>query len=278
MNASSSKTTSEWLTQATKRLGLAGIGTAQLDALVLLEDASGKDRAYLLSHPEYVVKGPTLSKLEGWVERRSRHIPLAQIRHKTEFYGREFYIDERVLEPRPESETMIELLHQLITHSDKFGESRVLDVGTGSGALAITIALEFPSVQVQGTDIDLGCLEVAQHNAEALVASVNFFQADLLDSISDSYSFILANLPYVPDSYQLNEAALNEPKTAIFGGPDGLNLYRRLFAQAQRLQPAYIFTESLPFQHLQLAKLAQQHDYALDQTDDFIQLFTHHRS
>src|SRR3990167_7586357 len=105
-----------WLKQATQELETAGIGTARLDCLVLLEDLTGKDRAYLLAHPEFPVKGSTFHKLEKQIEKRKKHVPLAQIRGKTEFYGREFIINQDVLEPRPESETMIELLKELIEH------------------------------------------------------------------------------------------------------------------------------------------------------------------
>src|SRR5690348_11619250 len=99
----------DWLSSATKKLENSGIVTARLDALVLAEDATGKDRSYLLAHPEFVLKGPTFHKLELQIERRLNHEPLAYIRGKTEFYGREFVIDESVLEPRPESEAIIDL-------------------------------------------------------------------------------------------------------------------------------------------------------------------------
>src|ERR1700678_651148 len=102
-----------WLNQASVRLEAAGIGTARLDCLILLEDVTNKDRSWLLAHPEHVLSPTQLKTLAGWLDRRTKHEPLAYIRHKTEFYGREFWIDERVLQPRPESESLIDELKQL---------------------------------------------------------------------------------------------------------------------------------------------------------------------
>ena len=94
----------KWLDQANRKLGEAGIGTAHLDALVLLEDVLKRDRAWLLAHPETTLQGRALQRLTKLLARRAKHEPLAYIRRKTEFYGRQFYVDKRVLEPRPESE------------------------------------------------------------------------------------------------------------------------------------------------------------------------------
>src|SRR5260221_14788444 len=104
----------DWLAKATHKLELAGIGTARLDALVLLEDVTGRDRAWLLAHPEAKISANEAAKLEKLLNQRAKHLPLAYVRGKTEFYGREFVITPAVLEPRPESETMIDLLLQLV--------------------------------------------------------------------------------------------------------------------------------------------------------------------
>ncbi len=177
-----------------------------------------------------------------------------------------------VLEPRPESETMIELLKKLPLPKKPL----IADIGTGSGALAITAKLEIPGAEVIATDIDIKCLAVAKNNTQRLGAEVKFFKGDLLEPIFKfKPSALLCNLPYVPDNYHLNSAAMNEPKIAIFGGPDGLDLYRRLFDQIDYLEtkPTYILTESLPPQHKKLAKVAKKHSYKLAQTTDFIQVF-----
>lgn len=233
-----------------------------------------KDRAYLLAHPEMALPATALKKLNSQVDRRTRHEPLAHIRGKTEFYGREFLINKHVLEPRPESEAMIELLKKLTSTP-----RHIADVGTGSGCLAITAKLEIPEADVVAIDIDEKCLDVARKNALKHDTNIKFLQGDLLGPLlSTVYSLpptLLCNLPYVPDSFTINQAAMNEPRHAIFGGPDGLDLYRRLFAQTAKLsqKPKYILTESLPLQHKELSKIAESANYKLQKTEDFIQFF-----
>jgi release factor glutamine methyltransferase len=272
---------SEWLRVATKRLQEAGVGTARLDALVLLEDATQKNRSWLLAHPEFVLNDATFHDLEELIARREKHEPLAYIRGKTEFYGREFRINHHVLEPRPESETMIDLLLARAKSEDiRDKKLRIIDVGTGSGALAITAKLELPGAEITAIDIDPSCLAVAQQNAQNLNANITFLQGDLLTPLSpldsNHMTFLLCNLPYVPDSYHINEAALQEPQLAIFGGEDGLDVYRQLFDQARKSTqcPDCILAESLPFQHGTLAKVARAHGYQQSQENDFIQVFT----
>ncbi|MDB5164390.1 MAG: putative Modification methylase, HemK family [Candidatus Saccharibacteria bacterium] len=263
-----------WLEQATTKLQSADIGTARLDALVLLEDCSGKDRSWLLAHPEFELGAEQVAKLEKLLGRRVQHEPLAYLRGRTEFYGREFVISAAVLEPRPESETMIDLLKQLPKLPAK---PRIADVGTGSGALGITAALELPEATVELLEIDEAALQVAKHNVDLFTLPISAAQSDLLASSSQNYDVLLCNLPYVPDAFQINTAALHEPPLAIFGGPDGLDLYRKLFEQIAQLskQPLYILTEALPTQHNALQQIAEVHNYALSQTDDFIQVFAH---
>lgn len=273
MNASLSTTKLEqWLKSATKRLAAAGIGTARLDCLILLEDSFSRDRSYLLAHPELELSPTQATSLEKQLHRRMQHEPLAYIRGKTEFYGREFLLNRNVLEPRPESETMIELFKELPLSP----ESYIADVGSGSGALGITAVLEHPGIQADFIDIDPLTLKVARANAKKHKISGAFYEGDLLNAPKTSYEVLLCNLPYVPDSYQINEAAAMEPRVAIFGGVDGLDLYRRLFGQIDTLKykPTFILSESLPFQHTVLAKLARQHGYEQQQESDFIQLFS----
>ncbi len=272
----SSLTMSQWLTKATKKLEESGIGTARLDALVLFEDATGKNRAWLLAHPETrldkVARDPTSSRLlDEWVERRAGHEPLAYIRGRTEFYGRKFKVDKRVLEPRPESETMIDLLKTLPLPKTR----HIIDVGTGSGSLGITAALEIPGSTIELIDIDPGCLKVARQNLKLHKVTAELVHGDLLEKTKRPADVVLANLPYVPDSHTINEAAMQEPKIAIFGGLDGLNLYRKLFTQFTKnsQQPKYVLTESLPFQHQELEKIAGSHKYKLHKEDDFIMVF-----
>ncbi len=288
----SSSVLNDWLGSASKELLQAGVATCRLDCLVLLEDITKKDRSYLLAHPEIALPKADVEKLNRMVERRKNHEPLAYIRGKSEFYGREFKVNKHTLQPRPETETMIDLLKQIL-HSQKphlLQDSlvtdggnvnwRIVDVGTGSGCIGITAKLEIPEAEVIGVDVSEQCLQVARQNAKKLSAEVKLYQGDLLEPIlsSDRYPLtaILANLPYVPDGHTINQAAMQEPKIAIFGGPDGLGLYRRMFAQIKEyaLAPRLILTESLPFQHLELSNIAAAHGYKLQKEDDFIQAFS----
>jgi release factor glutamine methyltransferase len=268
-------TAGEWLQTATALLTRVGIGTAHLDALVLLEDCLKKDRAQLLAHPNTHLSEEQLKDLTAALNRRASHEPLAYIRNKTEFYGREFYIDHRVLEPRPESETMIDLLKRLPMHKHQ----TIIDVGTGSGALAITAKLEFSKVDVMATDVDVSALKVAEQNCKKHACDVHFLKGNLLKPFYMHYHpehyILLCNLPYVPDSFHINRAAMREPTTAIFGGNDGLDLYRELFTQLDPLayKPEYILTESMPPQHELLKAIAREHNYQLHATEDFIQVF-----
>ncbi len=298
----------KYLADTTARLRAAGVETARLDALVLLEDCLNTDRARLLAHPETTLTSEQILLLSAQIERRAAHEPLAYIRGRSEFYGRVFSVDNNVLEPRPESETMIEMLKKLVDVSQTTAVT-IADIGTGSGALAITASLELPGADVVATDIDSACLAIARGNAQSLGADVRFAQGDLLEALGspvtadapdetgntvtlstpDLPSILLCNLPYVPDDFAINQAAGHEPRLALFGGPDGLEPYRKLFTQLQNFEnskrsgdpaaqprPQYILAESLPSQHTALSDIAEQHGYSLEATDDFIQLFRAH--
>jgi len=260
-----------WLRKAEHVLESKGIGTARLDCLVLLEDAIQKDRAFLLAHPELEITAKQLSSLSAQLERRKQHEPLAFIRGKTEFYGREFTLNKDVLEPRPESETMVDLLKGLKLPINP----KIADVGSGSGAIGITAKLELPNSEVVMYEIDKKAIVISNKNAKLHKVPIETIECDLLDKAIEMPDVILANLPYVPNNYQINTAALMEPRIAIFGGADGLDLYRKMFQQLndRAWKPSFILTESLPFQHKDLSVIAQSHGYQQTDESDFIQLF-----
>lgn len=265
--------THDWLKAATTDLTAAGIGTARLDCLVLLEDVLRMDRSHILAMPDRMLSTDQLLKLSSLLKRRRTHEPLAYIRGKIEFYGREIKVDARVLQPRPETETMIELAQTLRLPLSPV----VADIGTGSGCIALALKLERPKWELLATDIDPACLQVARLNAKKLKASIRFKRGDLLKPLKNAkLDVVLANLPYVPDNFRVNQAVHKEPKQAVFGGGDGLDLYRRFFEQLSKLKtpPAFVLTESLPPQHAELRDIAKQAGYKLTHTDDFIQIFT----
>ncbi len=269
------------LNQARARLKAAGIsGTADLDALVLMEDVTGIDRARLLAEPAQKLTLTQLRTYNQQINQRRRHIPLAYIRKQSEFYGRTFYIDKRVLEPRPESEAMIDEAKSLIVSLKR--RPLVIDIGTGSGALIISLKLELPLGQAVAIDLSQDCLDVAKINMQKFALDIEFRKGDLIDCLPDKLFQInrpvlaLANLPYVPNNWKINEAAMQEPRMAIFGGGDGLDLYRTLFKQlTTRNNPVdYLLCESMPPQHATLAELATIYGYKLIGTNDFIQVFS----
>jgi release factor glutamine methyltransferase len=264
-------TVGKLLKSGTAKLKQAGINTGRLDVLILLEDSLHKDRAWILAHPEHQLGNIQGRRLQRKLERRSRHVPLAYIRGHTEFYGRHFKVNRHVLEPRPESETMIELLKSLQLPA----KPAIADVGAGNGAIGITAALEFPNAITDLYEISAGALAVAKHNIHLHELHLHARKMNLLSRPLRPYDVILANLPYVPDKWQINEAAMAEPKIAIFGGPDGLDVYRKLFHQLQRFtwKPMLVLTECLPPQHENLAAIAAQNGFKLYKSDDFIQVF-----
>lgn len=265
-------TVGDFLSTSTKTLTDAGIDTARLDCLVLLEDILGKDRASVLAHTDDNLTSAQLTQLEAWVERRKLHTPLAYIRGKAMFYGRTFLVNEHVLTPRPETETIITFLRELSLPD----QPRIADIGTGSGCIGISAALEIPESQVDLYDISREALQLADKNALDLGASLRCRESDLLSSVEDTYDVIVTNLPYVPDAYPINAAAAHEPALALFSGADGLDHYRAFWSQAGTLshKPQFVITESFPAQHHTLALLARNSGYVLERSEGYVQLFS----
>ncbi len=265
-------TIQNFLRTSTTELTKHDVFTARLDCLVLLEDLLNTDRTQLLANGDKKLSVEQLSILNQQIERRGAHEPLAYIRGKTEFYGREFVISPDTLEPRPETETMIELVKSLgFTKGTKLA-----DIGAGSGAIGITLALEIPGLLVDMYELSKPAIEIAKKNIMTNgVQNCHIYKSDLLADLKTNYQVIVANLPYVPDSHTINPAAMHEPKLAIFGGPDGLDIYRRLFSQIAGLdhKPHYVLTEALPPQHKELELIAKQSGYKQLKTDDFIQVY-----
>lgn len=265
----------DWLRSATQTLSKAGIQTARLDSLVLLESVLTQDRSWIIANPQEEISKSKLNKLDKLISQRSSHIPIAYITHKAYFYNNAFYIDDQVLIPRSESEKIIDILKTL----PKTHLSTIIDIGTGSGILAITAKLLCPTSRVVALDIDPECLKIAKKNSLSMNADIMLLKSDLLESLPTNLannSIFLVNLPYVADSFNINAEARFEPKTAIFGGSKGLDLYSRLFNQIITLKakPSYVITESFPDQQLDIQSMAARAGYQCLAVDDFIQLFS----
>lgn len=268
-SAANSMTAEYWLKTATQFLESKGIQTARLDAMVLLEDVIRVNRAKILAEPDMEIKAPAIATLQKLLTRRGHHEPLAYIRGWAEFYGRVFKISDGVLVPRPESETMIELLKAL---PDMPIKPQIADVGSGSGALGITAALELPKASVTLIELDEAALEISRRNVVLHTTGSPVIKSNLLAQSSADYDILLCNLPYVPDGYLVNSAAEHEPRIALFGGADGLDLFRQLFAQISNLtkKPLYILCEAFPDQHAEILRLASTTGYVQHEISDFI--------
>ncbi len=209
-----------------------------LDAQVLLARLLDRPRSWVLAHPEAPLTGNRFAALEALVARREGGEPLPYILGTWEFFGLEFEVTPDVLIPRPETELLVE---QAINWLRKLGpgrrELRVLDVGTGSGCIAISLAVNVPGISITATDISPAALKVALCNAEKMDVSgcITFLEADLFPNplISDPFTLIVANPPYIPTK-TLHKIPVygREPTLALNGGSDGLALIRRILAKA----------------------------------------------
>jgi release factor glutamine methyltransferase len=214
---------------AVTALAAAGCDTPRLDAEVLLAHALGCSRGRLHSHPETDVSGDAGRLFRELVRRRAgAREPIAYITGRRAFRHLELIADPRALIPRPETELLVEL-------AAAHARGRVLDVCTGSGAVALALAQERPDLEVHGSDLSAAALELARENAARLGLAVTFHQADLLDGLPGPWDAIVANPPYVATGELAAlqpEITRHEPRAALDGGEDGLHVIRRLAAQS----------------------------------------------
>ncbi|HVY93674.1 MAG TPA: peptide chain release factor N(5)-glutamine methyltransferase [Bryobacteraceae bacterium] len=219
--------------QGAELLAASGTPEPRLTAELLLCHAVHCERAYLYAHPEQDLREVEWIHYGRWLHERMQGKPLQYITRTQEFYGRPFRVTPRVLIPRPETEILVETVLRR-----RPGARLIVDVGAGSGAIAVTLALE-TQARVVATDISLQALEVAAANAAKLSGRVDFIAADLLNVIADSsVDVVVSNPPYVAvgerESMQ-REVRDWEPHIALFAGDAGLDVYRRLIPEAQRV-------------------------------------------
>lgn len=225
------------LQRAVATLTVAGADSPRLTAEALLAHVLGVSRAQLLSRPEHTLPPNLLADYETLIARAAAGEPLAYLTRHHEFCGLDFLIDARVLVPRPETELLIDLALQFAAQSP-ISSLRLLDVGTGSGCLAITLAVRLPSARLTALDVSAEALALARLNARRHNVSdrITFLQSDLLSHFplrTSHFALLLANLPYIPTAeLQRLPVSRHEPALALDGGPDGLDLIRRLLADA----------------------------------------------
>ena len=219
-------TVGKWISLAKTNLGQAGIESPALEAQVLAAYILGVDRTWLFTHEDRPF--PELAGVP-LLARRTSGEPLAYILGYREFYGRRFAVTPDVLIPRQDTETLVEAALAKSART-------VLDVGTGSGCIAITLKLERPACQVTAVDVSPSALKVARRNGEALDANVDWLESDLFSAICDQrFDLIVSNPPYIDpkDPDVAREVRNFEPKLALFAGQDGLDIYRRIAEMAK---------------------------------------------
>lgn len=208
-------------------------GTPGLDAQVLLSYALGKDKAWLLAHSDESLSAEEEERWEAALGTYLAGVPLPYVLGEWEFYGLMLNVTPAVLIPRPETELLVEAgLNRLATHT---GQKRALDVGTGSGCIAIALAANHPDVQVVATDISPLALEVANANVDRLklASRIELVETNLMDGITGPFDLICGNLPYIPDkSLPDLQVSKWEPRLALGGGSDGLYFIRPFLQQA----------------------------------------------
>ena len=213
------------LTSATDAFTAAGVGSPRLDAELLLAEATGLDRARLAAEPELGVEPGPAREFAAMVRRRVVREPVAYILGRKGFRNLEIPVDPRALIPRPETELLVEIALETVKGSDPLTErSRVLDVGTGSGAIALAVADELPGAEVTATDTSAGALRLAAENAErlGLADRIRFGLGSLPEG---RFDLVLANLPYVTEAEFAGlepEISRYEPRSALVPGPTGL--------------------------------------------------------
>jgi len=235
------------LSSAIARLAADQVPSPRLNAELLLMFTLNCDRAYLFAHPERELTDEEQSRYDAALAERARGVPAQYITGHQEFWGMDLIVTPAVLIPRPETEHVIETVLALAAEKPAGGQEcpphtspfRILDVGTGSGCIALALAKEFPDAEIHATDISSAALEVARANAVRLQFEkrIHFHCADLLEGINlSNLDFVVSNPPYVGDSEQDQvqlEVRKFEPRNAVFAGPNGTELIARLLPQAR---------------------------------------------
>ncbi len=249
VSAEPSATIAAQLEEARRRLAEAAIEEPRRTAESLLGFVIGCDRSHLFAHPERQLSPQEAERYRSVVARRAAGEPTQHLLGVREFFGRDFQVNPAVLIPRPETELLVEAV------LEKGGENaRVLDVGTGSGCIAATLACERPLWKIYATDLSEQALQVAESNAQRLGARVEFRLGDLTEPFyGGSFDVVVSNPPYVAlrDRPSLSRELSWEPELALFGGEDGLDVYRGLVPAAARvLRPGGLLAMELGYDSL----------------------------
>lgn len=237
--------------------------SARLDSELLLADILKKPITYVLAHSEKEMGFFQEWRYKYLISKRKKGVPMAYFLGYKEFYGLDFQVNKHVLVPRPNTEDLVEAVINYIQP-----DYLLLDVGTGSGCIPISVLKHVEGLQAIATDLSASALRVARANAvkHGIESRIQFFQSDLLKGVppedfEGKGLVVTANLPYVPLDYQVNVETKFEPQMALWGGEDGMELYRRLLDQLLPLKPRAMFFECFDFQKAILAQHAPFYEF-----------------
>lgn len=233
-------TIGEALRRSSQRLARAQVEAPRTTAQILLAHLLGKDRTFLITHAHDPLDPAVWSRFQQWIERRAAGVPVQYLTGHQEFYGLDFLVTPDVLIPRPETELIVEEVLNRHHRPDPL----IIDVGTGSGCLAVTLAVHLPEARIIAVDISTAALKVARRNARrhGVDHRIGWIVSDLLTALADrpaseGADFIVANPPYVSTTEfdgLPREVRDHEPRLALLAGPDGLIMHRRLLHESQR--------------------------------------------
>lgn len=274
----SSLTVNDWLAEATRQLVFNNVASARLDAELLLAHTLRQPRTWLHGHGDFTLSARMNEIANARLDLRLDRVPVAYIIGHKEFYGRRFKVTTSTLIPRPESESLIELLKNALPKNEsilKERPRRLVDVGTGSGVLGITAKLEHPELEVMLTDISRHALKVAAENAEKLHAEVGTIKTSLLVDYPFVADIIVANLPYVNPEWERSPETDHEPATALFAEKNGLALIFELLLQTKTklVNGGRLILEADPEQHADIIKEAIKNGLVHTETNDYGLLF-----
>ena len=256
------------LTNGKRFLTSRSIGSPALDAALLLAEVSGISREKLLTHNDYELDESQCKHYCELLERRCRGECTAYILGRKEFWGMEFYVTPAVLVPRPDTEILVEAAISVLRADNGQHHYYLLDLCTGSGAVAIALKQTYPGLEVWAADISGEALAVARKNAETLGCTITFLQGDLFNALDNQQRFfaITANAPYIPSAEidNLSPEVKHEPRLALDGGLDGLDYIRQIIAAAPKYleDGGYLILEADPFQMEIITALLKDSGYS----------------
>lgn len=268
----------DWLADATRQLVSGEIPSARLDSELILAHTLRKNRSYLHAHPEEILTERSIEIANARLSLRLERVPVAYIIGHKEFYGHQFAVTTATLIPRPESESLIELLHQVIPRNISLlieHPLRLIDVGTGSGSLGITAKLLYPELNVTLSDVSRHALKVAEKNAKDLHADVSILRSNLLADFPFTADIIIANLPYVDQEWDRSPETDHEPASALFAAHNGKALIFELLVQTKSTlkNGGSLILEADPEQHPAIIAEAKKYGLLLAGQDGYGILF-----